>query len=85
MLHDRLTAQKYRNFLETVLPRLLEDAPLAARQILQFQHNRAPAKDALDDRKSPNATIPGMWVGRRGWIPQSPDLNLMNSFSYQDT
>jgi hypothetical protein len=88
MPHDRPTAQKYRNFLETVLPSLLEDTPLATRQILRFQHNRAPANDALDGRLSSNATKPGKWVARRGsspWIPRSLDLNLMDSFSCRDT
>jgi hypothetical protein len=31
LLPDRLTAQRYRDFLETVLPGLLEDVPLAVR------------------------------------------------------
>jgi hypothetical protein len=88
MLHDMLAAQQYRNFLETVLPSLLEDTPLAARQILRFQHNRAPANDALNGRLSSKATKPEKWVARRGpspWIPRSPDLNLRNSFSCRDT
>jgi hypothetical protein len=32
LLPDRLTAQRYRDFPETVLPELLEDVPLAVRQ-----------------------------------------------------
>jgi hypothetical protein len=36
LLPDRLTAQRYRDFLETVLPELLEDMPLAMRQRLWF-------------------------------------------------
>jgi hypothetical protein len=39
LLPDRLTAQRYRDFLETVLPGLLEDVPLAVRQRLWFQHD----------------------------------------------
>jgi len=62
ILHDRLTAQQYSNFLESVLPRFLEDAPLPARQILRFQHDRAPANDALDGRQLSNATKPGILV-----------------------
>jgi len=88
MLHDRLTAQQYRNFLETVLPSLLEDTPLAAKQDLRFQRNTATENDALDGRLSSNATESGMWVARRGpspWIPRSPDLNLMYTFSCRDT
>jgi hypothetical protein len=37
--HDRLTAQRYCDFLETVLPGLLVDVPLAVRQKLWFQHD----------------------------------------------
>jgi hypothetical protein len=36
LLPDRLTAQRYRDLLETVLPGLLEDVPLAVRQRLWF-------------------------------------------------
>jgi hypothetical protein len=43
LLPDRLTAQRYRDFLETVLPELLEDVRPALRQMLWFQHDRAPA------------------------------------------
>jgi hypothetical protein len=43
LLPDRLTAQRYRDFLETVLPGLFEDVPLAVRQWLWFQHDGAPA------------------------------------------
>jgi hypothetical protein len=32
LLPDRLTAQLYHDFLETVTPGLLEDVPLAVRQ-----------------------------------------------------
>jgi hypothetical protein len=42
LLPDRLTAQRYRNFLETSTG-LLEDVPLAVRQRLWFQHDGAPA------------------------------------------
>jgi hypothetical protein len=43
LLPDRLTAQRYRDFLGTVLPELLEDVPLAVRQMLWFQHDGAQA------------------------------------------
>jgi hypothetical protein len=37
LLPERLTAQRYRDILETVLPGLLEDVPLSVRQGLWFQ------------------------------------------------
>jgi hypothetical protein len=39
LLPDRLTARRYRDFLETVLPGPLEDVPQAVRQKLWFQHD----------------------------------------------
>jgi hypothetical protein len=42
LLPERLTAQRYRDFLETVLPGLLEDVPLAVKHWLWFQHDGAP-------------------------------------------
>jgi hypothetical protein len=44
LLLDRLTAQRYRDFLEAVLPGLLEEAPVALRQSLWFQPDRVPAR-----------------------------------------
>jgi hypothetical protein len=43
LLPDRLTAQRYLDFLETVVPGLLEDVPLVVRQRLWFQHDGAAA------------------------------------------
>jgi hypothetical protein len=37
LLPDRLTAQRYCDFMETVLPGLLEDVPPAVRQRLWFR------------------------------------------------
>jgi hypothetical protein len=68
LLPDRLTAQRYRDFLETVLPGLLADVPLAVRQRLWFQHDAAPAHYGEDVRQWLNATYPGRWIGRGGPI-----------------
>jgi hypothetical protein len=51
LLPDRLTAQRYRDFLETVLSGLLEYEPLAVRQKLWFQHDGAPAHYGEDVRQ----------------------------------
>jgi hypothetical protein len=83
LLPDRLTAQRYHGFLETVLPGLLEDVPLAVRQRLWFQHDRAPAHYGENARQWLNATYPGRWIGLGGpiaWPPQSPDLTPMDFF-----
>jgi hypothetical protein len=43
LLSDMLAAQRYHDFLATVLPGLLEDVPLTVRQCLRFQENGASA------------------------------------------
>jgi hypothetical protein len=86
LLPDRLTTQRYRDFLETVVPGLLEDVPLAVTQRLWFQHDRAPVHYGEDVRQWLNATYPGRWIGRGGtiaWPPRSPDLARI--FSCGDT
>jgi hypothetical protein len=83
LLPDRLTAQGYRDFLEIVLPRLLEDVPLAVRQRLWFQHDGDPAQYGEDFRQWLNATYPGRWTGRGGpiaWPHRPPDLTPMDFF-----
>jgi hypothetical protein len=42
LLPDRLSAQQYHDFLETVILGLLEGVPLSVRQRLWFQHNGTP-------------------------------------------
>jgi hypothetical protein len=39
LLHYRLTAEQFRELLETVLPGLLEDVPLTVRQRLWFRQD----------------------------------------------
>jgi hypothetical protein len=51
LLPDGLTTQRYLDFLETALPGLHEDVPLAVRQMLWFQHVGAPAHSGEDVRQ----------------------------------
>jgi hypothetical protein len=44
LLVDRLTAQKYLDFLGTVLPGLVEDMPLAVSKNLRFHFQRTMGK-----------------------------------------
>jgi hypothetical protein len=57
LLPDRLSAQRCRDFLDTVLPGLLEVVPLAVRKSLWFQHDRAPVHYEKDVRQWLNATF----------------------------
>jgi hypothetical protein len=45
-----LSVQRYCNFLETVVPVLLEDVPLSVRRRLRFKHDGAPAHYGLHVR-----------------------------------
>jgi hypothetical protein len=83
LLPDKLTAQQYRDFLETVLPGLLQDVPLAVRQRLWFQHDGAPAHYGEDIWQWLNETYPGRWIGRGGpiaWPFRSPDPTPVDFF-----
>jgi hypothetical protein len=51
VLPDRLNSQGYRDFMETILPGLFEDVPLAVRQRSWFQHDGAPAHYGEDVRR----------------------------------
>jgi hypothetical protein len=81
LLPDRLPVERYRDFLETVLPGLHENVPLAVKQKLWFQHGGASARYGEDVQQWVNATCPGRWIGRGGpiaWLPQSSDLTSMD-------
>jgi hypothetical protein len=83
LLPGRLTAQRYRDFLKTVLPGLLEDVPLTVRQRLWFQHDGAPAHYREDVRQCLNATYPGRWIEGAApiaWPLWSPDPTPMDFF-----
>jgi hypothetical protein len=53
-----MTARGYCDFLQTVLPGLLEDAPLTVRQRLWFQHDGTPEHYGENVRQWLNATCP---------------------------
>jgi hypothetical protein len=66
LLPDSLNDQWYRDFLETVLPGLLDVMSIAVIKSFWLQHERAPAHKREDGRKCFKATYPGRWTGRRG-------------------
>jgi hypothetical protein len=63
LLPDRLTAQQYRNLLETALMGLHEEVSLAVRQSLWFQHDIAPVRYEEGVQEWLNVTYPGTWIG----------------------
>ena len=79
----RLTGQVYANFLQNVLTRLMEDAPLHVRMSMWMQHDDAPPYYALCSRQVMNEIFDEKWIGRGrfvAWSPRSPDLTSPDYF-----
>lgn len=75
VLPNQLNQDTFLEFLLEILPVLLEDVPLATRQVMWFQLDGAPAHFALSVRQFLNTHYP-QWIGRGGsiaWPPRSPD------------
>jgi hypothetical protein len=88
LLPDGLTTQRCRDFLETILQRLLKDVHIAVRQRLRFKHDGAPAHYREDVRQRLNPRCPGRSIIRRGpiaWPLWTPDLSPMDFFLCGDT
>jgi hypothetical protein len=62
---------------------LLEDAPLAVRRDMWFQHDGAPANFRAQTHQHLNTKFPDRWLGSGGpvsWPTRSPDLNPLDFF-----
>lgn len=82
-LPGRLTGEQYRQFIEHVLPELLEDVPLEQRRSMWFMHDGAPPHFSLVARQYLDENYTDRWIGRAGpqfWPPRSPDLNPIDFF-----
>lgn len=82
-LPENLNGEIYLNFLQNVLPNLLEDVPLSIYGRLWFQQDGCPAHYARLVREFLNREYPGRWIGRSGaisWPARSPDLNPLDFF-----
>lgn len=83
LLPPHLNGHVYAQFLQHVLPELLEDVPLDIRANMWFQHDGAPAHFALPVRHYLNEIFPNRWIGRGGpvhWPARSPDLTPLDYF-----
>ncbi|KMQ84872.1 hypothetical protein RF55_16973 [Lasius niger] len=83
LLPPRLNAYIYLQFLQHVLPDLLEDVPLNIRRDMWFQHDGTPPHFSLDVREYLDQNFPNRWIGREdpiAWPARSPDLNPLNFF-----
>ena len=77
LFEGRLTGQVYTNFLQNVLPQLMEDDPLHVRMNMWMQNDAAPPYYALCSRQVMNEIFDEKWIERGGpvaWPPRSPDL-----------
>lgn len=82
-LPRQLRGDSYLNFLENVLPGLLEELPLNIRQDMWFLHDGAPPHFARAVKLFLDDHYPRRWIGRNGpflWPPRSPDLNVMDYY-----
>nr|XP_034192564.1 uncharacterized protein LOC117609914 [Osmia lignaria] len=83
ILPDKLDGPAYNQFLQHVLPNLLEVIPLEIRKNMYYQHDEAPAHYAANVRAHLNETFQDRWIGRGGpvaWPPQSPDMNPVDFY-----
>ncbi|KAJ8962097.1 hypothetical protein NQ318_018051 [Aromia moschata] len=77
ILPDRLTGNGYLNFLQHVLPNLLEEVPLGILRQMWYLHDGAPPHFVRQVRDFLNVEYPNRWIGRNGpihWPARSPDL-----------
>ena len=81
VLDDRMTGQNYLEFLQNVLPKQLQDVPLATLIVMYFQHDGAPSRYKRHVMQHLNVILPNKWNGRCStinWPPRSPDLTPLD-------
>lgn len=86
LLSDSVTNQRYRHFLETVLPRLLEGVSLAVKQSFWFLHDWAPLHYGEGVWEWLNATYTRKCTWRRrsiAWPSWQSDLTLEDFFLWE--
>jgi hypothetical protein len=83
VLPRRLNGDGYLQFLNEVLPELLEEVSLAIQRDLWYLHDGAPPHYAWQVRTWMDISFPNRWIGRAGrilWPPRSPDLSSCDFF-----
>lgn len=78
-----LTGVRYLDFLENILPLLLENVPLRTRECMWVQQDGAPPHNSNIVKDYLNNTFPLRWTGTNGpvkWPPRSPDLTPLDFF-----
>jgi len=83
IIEDRINGANYLNFLDNILPILLEDVPLHTRQQMWYQLDGAPAHFTRPVYASDYTSISqhnGLEGEVLSWPPRSPDLTLLDFF-----
>lgn len=83
VLPNRLNGRSYLDFLQTVLPNLLDDVPLATLRSMWYMHDGAPPHYARAVAMHLNQEFGNRWIERNGpviWPARSPDLNPCDFF-----
>lgn len=78
-----LTANKYLEILQNIVPEIIEDVPLVRLNNLYLQQDGAPAHNAHIVRAYLTANFRDRWIGTYGpvrWPPRSPDLSVLDFF-----
>ena len=78
-----LTANRYVEIVEQVIPDLLDDVPLAQLPRIHFQQDGAPAHNSRLVTPFLEDSFPGQWIATHGpiqWPPRSPDLSVLDFF-----
>ncbi|XP_058805571.1 kinesin-related protein 4-like [Phymastichus coffea] len=82
-LPNPLNAVNYLEFLQDILPGLLDGVPEELQENLIFMHDGAPAHTAVNVRNYLDQVYGGHWIGNNGpvrWPARSPDLNPLDYF-----
>lgn len=78
-----LNGEVYLNFLQNILPPLLENVDMQTRLNMWLLQDGAPPHFSVVVRRYLNETFRNRWIGRNGplpWAPRSPDINPMDFF-----
>lgn len=78
-----LSANRYLEILQDVVPELLDRIPLAQLNNIYFQQDGAPAHNSQIIRPFLENNFPQRWIATNGpirWPPRSPDLSVLDFF-----
>lgn len=82
-IEGNVDSLSYVNFLNNILPELLENVPLQIRMRMWFQQDGHPAHTAIISRDALNRIFEDKWIGKYGpveWPARSPDLSKLDFY-----